>query len=628
MKQKISAYNIVILGAILIFGQLHFAFAQNKEGSFPPEKNEYIKQIKHHSATPETYRQLADIYIQEDSLDKAVEIISEAKNRFGKASVPLFNLPLTRIYTQKQNLKDLGNSIEEGLAALKTFPNDSLLAKYLYAKGDWFYYQSNNDSAGKYYKKAAATAIKTGDSILYVDILIDISYLNDYYAHPDSSLDVLLRAMEIAQQIRYDKGLARSLSALGNTYFNMGNNAKALDYYLDALNYAKKIKNIRGIAFVETNIGMVYSEIGEPAKGIIHLNNAIDILKKIKDFHGLISAYNNISLAYSKLHNNKKSHEYFLKSLGLVKKYGTKEELAITYHSYATALNNLKRFEESNRYLDSCIAIGNNTGFIMMLKKSYKLYAMNLLRNRQIERGIDYFNKYDRLKDSIYNNKFRKQLALLESRYKDLEKQKKITELKNKNTRIRIILTAVSVILFLLTSSFILYFFYRKKKRELIRLRLKEAEWKNRQLSSELQLKAKQLTTHALQITQKNEILNDLLLEINHLIEQPREHLKSDLKKLEKQIKRRLSSDKEWETFKIYFEQVNKDFFKKLQSLSKSVTPTEERMAALIKLGLTNKEIASILNITHQSVKNARYRLKRKLGLKPEEDLREFLDNL
>ncbi len=68
MKQKISAYNIVILGAILIFGQLHFAFAQNKEGSFPPEKNEYIKQIKHHSATPETYRQLADIYIYKKTL--------------------------------------------------------------------------------------------------------------------------------------------------------------------------------------------------------------------------------------------------------------------------------------------------------------------------------------------------------------------------------------------------------------------------------------------------------------------------------------------------------------------------------------------------------------------------------
>ncbi len=89
-----------------------------------------------------------------------------------------------------------------------------------------------------------------------------------------------------------------------------------------------------------------------------------------------------------------------------------------------------------------------------------------------------------------------------------------------------------------------------------------------------------------------------------------------------------MSSDKEWETFKMYFEQVNKDFFEKLRRHNHNITPTEERMAALIKLGLTNKEIASILNITHQSVKNARYRLKRKLGLKPEEDLREFLDNL
>ncbi len=511
---------------------------------------------------------------------------------------------------------------------LKNFPNDSLLAKYLYAKGDWFYYQSNNDSAGVYYQNAARAAFQTGDSTLYTDILIDISYLNDYYAHPDSSLKVLRRAMETSQRIGYDKGLARSLSALGNTYFNLGDNKKALEFYLKALKYARKIKNLRGIGMIEINVGMVYSETGQPDKGVIHLKNAVEILKKIRDYHGLISSYNNLSLAYSHLQNRSESKNYFRKSLALSKKYGTKEELAITYNSYAGALSNLGSYALSNKYLDSCIAIGKQTGFMMMLKKSYKSYAYNLLRNGQIEEGICYFNKYDQIKDSIYTDKFQKQLALLDARYKDLEKQKKINDLENKNTRFRIILIAVSIILFLLASSFILYYFYRKKRRELMSLKLKEAEWKNRQLASELQMKTKQLTTHALQITQKNEILNDLLLEVRHLTEQPAEHLKRQLKHLERKIKRWLSSDKEWETFKMYFEQVNKDFFEKLRRHNHNITPTEERMAALIKLGLTNKEIASILNITHQSVKNARYRLKRKLGLKPEEDLREFLDNL
>ncbi len=466
------------------------------------------------------------IYIQEDSLDKAVEIISEAKNRFGTASVPLFNLTLIRIYTQKQDLQDLGYSIEEGLMDLKNFPNDSLLAKYLYAKGDWFYYQSNNDSAGVYYQNAARAAFQTGDSTLYTDILIDISYLNDYYAHPDSSLKVLRRAMETSQRIGYDKGLARSLSALGNTYFNLGDNKKALEFYLKALKYARKIKNLRGIGMIEINVGMVYSETGQPDKGVIHLKNAVEILKKIRDYHGLISSYNNLSLAYSHLQNRSESKNYFRKSLALSKKYGTKEELAITYNSYAGALSNLGSYALSNKYLDSCIAIGKQTGFMMMLKKSYKSYAYNLLRNGQIEEGIRFFNKYDQIKDSIYTDKFQKQLALLDVRYKNLEKQKKINELENNNTRFRITLTAVSIILFLLASSFILYYFYRKKKRELMSLKLKEAEWKNRQLASELQMKTKQLTTHALQITQKNEILNDLLLEVRHLTEQPAEHLK------------------------------------------------------------------------------------------------------
>jgi DNA-binding NarL/FixJ family response regulator len=123
---------------------------------------------------------------------------------------------------------------------------------------------------------------------------------------------------------------------------------------------------------------------------------------------------------------------------------------------------------------------------------------------------------------------------------------------------------------------------------------------------------------------QKNRLLSafyNSLSEMSHMITG---EAKSKVTILKKQIKNLLTSEKDWNTFKIYFEQVNKDFLSKLKEINPELTSNDIRLATLMKLNMTNKEIASILNINYQSVKNAQYRLKNKLNL-DNEDLRRFL---
>ena len=87
-----------------------------------------------------------------------------------------------------------------------------------------------------------------------------------------------------------------------------------------------------------------------------------------------------------------------------------------------------------------------------------------------------------------------------------------------------------------------------------------------------------------------------------------------------------MQKDEEWEEFLNYFKEIHPDFISKLMINSEQkLSPTEIRLAMLLRLNLSSKEIASILRITPDSVRVARYRLRRKLIIKKKQDLSSFL---
>jgi DNA-binding CsgD family transcriptional regulator len=79
--------------------------------------------------------------------------------------------------------------------------------------------------------------------------------------------------------------------------------------------------------------------------------------------------------------------------------------------------------------------------------------------------------------------------------------------------------------------------------------------------------------------------------------------------------------DKAWENFTQYFEAVHKDFAKLAMAKYPDITKNELRLMTLIKMNLSSKEIANILNISSDGVKKARQRLRKKMSLSPDDSL-------
>lgn len=151
---------------------------------------------------------------------------------------------------------------------------------------------------------------------------------------------------------------------------------------------------------------------------------------------------------------------------------------------------------------------------------------------------------------------------------------------------------------------------------------------KEKQLKDQIDHKNKQITTHALNILQKNESLKELREEINKILKKPEKSMITELKKTLKLIDGSFKLDKDWEDFKLYFEQIYTGFYAKLKVNFPEITNLEMRHCALIRLNLPTAECASILGISPDSVKVTRSRLRKKLGLAPNQSLTEFIMSL
>lgn len=134
---------------------------------------------------------------------------------------------------------------------------------------------------------------------------------------------------------------------------------------------------------------------------------------------------------------------------------------------------------------------------------------------------------------------------------------------------------------------------------------------------------SRELTSHALQLAQINELTNEIL----SITAAKDESASIRLRKIQDRIKQYELQDNMWQLFKIYFEQTHPDFFKALYRSHPDLSPNEIRMCAYIMMNLTTKEIASLTNRSARTVETVKYRLHKKLSL-DEESTASYLNRL
>jgi len=183
----------------------------------------------------------------------------------------------------------------------------------------------------------------------------------------------------------------------------------------------------------------------------------------------------------------------------------------------------------------------------------------------------------------------------------------------------------------------IVYLFYRWHKYRLKQIgRQKEKQLQEERIKSnnellkmELDSKRKELANSAMNLVKKNELLNDMRDKLLALRKEHRDIERSTAyKSLIKLVDQSRSSEQDLALFDESFEEIHDSFYKKLKEDYPDLTPGDLRLAAYLKMNLSSKEIAPLLNISVRGVENKRYRLRKKLDLSADENLTEFIMQL
>jgi DNA-binding response OmpR family regulator/DNA-binding CsgD family transcriptional regulator len=170
--------------------------------------------------------------------------------------------------------------------------------------------------------------------------------------------------------------------------------------------------------------------------------------------------------------------------------------------------------------------------------------------------------------------------------------------------------------------------------REISKLKIEQLEMekelqrlKNVDLSNKITAKSNELYLNGLHISQMNDVLSRTISRFQKLKKEAKESVAKEIDEIQDEVEHLLSTKNDYEYFKNELNQLNYELIHKLNDKCPDLTDNELKICSMVHLGLSNKDISSLLAISTRTVENTRYRITKKLGLDSRR-LKEFLQEL
>lgn len=152
------------------------------------------------------------------------------------------------------------------------------------------------------------------------------------------------------------------------------------------------------------------------------------------------------------------------------------------------------------------------------------------------------------------------------------------------------------------------------------------AALRNEKLEADLNFKNTELASSAMHLVKKGELLTKIKTELSQITKKiDNEYAITELKKMIKTLGEDEHLDEEWAFFTKHFDKVHSNFIVSLKAIHPNISNNEIKLCAYLRMNLTTKEIAQLMNISVRGVEISRYRLRKKLNLATEVNLFNYL---
>lgn len=165
-----------------------------------------------------------------------------------------------------------------------------------------------------------------------------------------------------------------------------------------------------------------------------------------------------------------------------------------------------------------------------------------------------------------------------------------------------------------------------KLKQEQYELEKEIEKLNNDKLKVKILVKDKDLVSNSLQIVKSNKVLNGIINKLKGINEETLDQSnKIQFLRIKKSIAKEVTTDSNWINLEKHIKNVHFDFLKRLKEKHPKISPRELDLATYLLINMSTKELAEVMNISIGGVEVARYRLRKKLGLKNKENLNSYL---
>ncbi len=504
-------------------------------------------------------------------------------------------------YLQEKNYSKVDSVFNIVLPIAQESQNNNQILRILEVLGINNFYQHKFVAAIKKYNEAIAIAVQDGDSSHFSRIYLNLGNVYVKANQLDLAAETLIKGKNIAEQEKESYYKAHYYSCLGELYRLQKLDELSTQYYVMAIDTFIVCQNPSGVANASISLAIALEESGEYQESKYYLQKAYQYANKINSSE---------ILAYC----------YILKG-----------KLALNDEQYSQAL----------LALDSAQVYADQIEEISIEKDWYEVKYQVFERQKKYKESFETYQKYQKVKDSLASIEnaskieaigLKKSLEVL-AKEKELQGQKLLlTKQREKGYKVQLLL---SITIFVLAIILLIgLFFYRvvrlkkakeiaqknetleKLNNELIALQLKETEAAKKELETEVNEKNNRIKSLVHSINEKNVLLDDL----------SKEAIFSEKKGVLKKLKRIIDSEEERAFFNEEINQMNVKFHQKLKAKYPQLSDNDLKLSSMLKMGLSSKEMATLLSISSSSVDVARSRLRKKMEISKEENITAFLN--
>lgn len=390
-------------------------------------------------------------------------------------------LQLSDIYSNT-NLDSSLYYAKKALKESKLIKNDSLLSEVYNTTANAYEYKGQVDSSITFHYLALKKRQKLKNQILIADSYNNLGVAYDQSGKFKESLHYYFKALRLYENENHSSKRAMVFGNIGIVYKQQKSYEKALYYYKKANEIYLQLQDEFGIVVTNGNIGSVLNDLHRYSESIVYSEKAANGYQKLKYDRYVPYSITNVAIAQDSLKRFVEAEKNYKKAILLHKKYGNNYETANVLNALATCLIKQKKFKES-------IIISNESSLYSNKTDTEKL-KLNQLKNLakanaglgEFAKAFLFYEKYNQLKDTLFENEKTKAIFELETLYqtekkeKDLAKEKvKVTQrelqIKQKNTQLYLSFGTVFTVIII---GFLLY---------------NQQKTKNKQLKKEAQLK-------------------------------------------------------------------------------------------------------------------------------------------